>query len=151
MDITVARELVQNLRRNGYRAHLKAEVVPSTTDFALSADQRVAVVGADGRARWAFVPGGRVVFSGGLKGDHSIDLLASSPERVLAHWEGYCEANGLLKPKVGQRVEFPSGSSRSGYRFGRVLKVGSKRAVVSFTYKHGGESTKSVAFEDLRF
>jgi len=35
----------------------------------------------------------QVIFSGGKFGDHSLNLNVSSPERIKAHWEGYCEAN----------------------------------------------------------
>lgn len=164
MDIQEARKLARNLRRHGKMA-LSVEVVPAATESVPQyqngrqwgymevdrANQKVAVVGEDGRARWQYVVGGRVVFKGGKSGEHSIDISVSSPERVLAHWEGYCEANGMLKPEVGQLVSFPSGSARAGIRFGRVIKVGTKRALVAFTYKHGGKSTKSVSFNDLGF
>jgi hypothetical protein len=155
MDIQAARKLALDLRRHG-RMRLSVEVVPNDTKFTDwgmvredKADQKVAVVDENGRARWQYVVGGRIVFKGGAKGEHSLDLLASSPERILAHWEGYCEANGMLKPVVGQVVSFPSGSHPSGVRMGRVLKVGSKRALVAFTYKHGGKGTKSVPFNEL--
>lgn len=34
----------------------------------------------------------RVVFTGGQHGEHGIWLSVSSPARIQAHWEGYCEA-----------------------------------------------------------
>lgn len=38
---------------------------------------------------------GRIVFTGGKTGEHSIDARAaiSSADRVLAHWRGYVENN----------------------------------------------------------
>lgn len=36
--------------------------------------------------------GHRIHFVGGAKGEHSIDVEVSSPERVMAHWEGYLSA-----------------------------------------------------------
>jgi hypothetical protein len=42
----------------------------------------------------AKIEGGRVLFTGGKYGDHSLQLNVSSPERIHAHWEGYCESNG---------------------------------------------------------
>jgi hypothetical protein len=36
----------------------------------------------------------RVVFKGGEHGEHSLDRLSSSPERIRIHWQGYCENNG---------------------------------------------------------
>ena len=41
----------------------------------------------------ASVSAGRVVFTGGKFGPHSLDAGASSADRVLAHWEGYCAAS----------------------------------------------------------
>lgn len=35
----------------------------------------------------------QVVFSGGSGGKHSLWLSVSSPERIKAHWDGYCENN----------------------------------------------------------
>lgn len=37
---------------------------------------------------------GQVVFTGGRYGDHALNLSVSSAERIVAHWEGYCERNG---------------------------------------------------------
>jgi hypothetical protein len=50
-----------------------------------------------GRSLRADVEGGRLVFSGGTQGVHSIDVGVSSLARVLAHWEGYCENNGCRR------------------------------------------------------
>jgi len=36
----------------------------------------------------------QVIFSGGSKGEHNLWLSVSSPERIKAHWDGYCLANG---------------------------------------------------------
>jgi hypothetical protein len=36
----------------------------------------------------------RIVFKGGKHGEHSLDRLGSTPERIKAHWQGYCENNG---------------------------------------------------------
>lgn len=96
----------------------------------------------------------RVVFSGGLTGDHSIWLSVSSQERILAHFEGYCEANGMDAPKVGQLVRFPSPSNwqAGGTRLGRVVKVGPKRAVVAYKFKHGGQGApRAIPIADLVF
>jgi hypothetical protein len=45
----------------------------------------------------------QVIFSGGKFGEHSLWLNVSPPERVQAHWEGYCEANDA-KPVNPQKV-----------------------------------------------
>lgn len=147
MEPNSVHKLSYSLRRQSRSGvKLRADVVEEK-------DQKVAIVGEDGRARWQYVTGGRIVFKGGKDGEHSLDILASSPERILAHWEGYCEANGLLKPTVGQSVRFPSASASSmgGWRTGKVVKVGSKRAYIEFTYKHGGAGKAIVSFNELRF
>lgn len=99
------------------------------------------------------VKSAKIVFSGGAKGGHEIWLSVSSLERIVAHFEGYCEANGMLTPEVGQIVAFPSASNwrSGGYRTGKVLSVGPKRAVVAYKFKHGGETTKTVPIADLKF
>ena len=93
-----------------------------------------------------------VVFKGGLYGEAQIWLSVSSEERIRAHFEGYCQANGLrLVPEVGSQVVFPSGSSPTGFRLGRVLSVGPKRAVVSYKFKNGREATKAVSLTLVQF
>ncbi len=95
--------------------------------------------------------GDRIHFTGGSQGEHSLAIDVSSAERIQAHWEGYCENNTQV-PVVGQVVSFPSGSSPTGSRRGRVTKVGPKRATVEYSYKHGGKAApKSVPIVDLRF
>lgn len=105
-------------------------------------------------ARAGWLRSDRIVFSGGKDGPHSLDVAASTPERILAHWQGYCENNGLrAAPQVGDTVHFPSASAwqAGGYRKGRVLKVGPKRVRVAFTYKHGGKAETTVRISELRF
>lgn len=83
---------------------------------------------------------------------HSIDVFTSSPARVLAHFEGFCrtvKTGDCFRANVGDRVEIPHGSSRSGYRTGSVVKVGPKRATVRFVYRHGGVGQVSVGHEDV--
>jgi len=36
----------------------------------------------------------QIVFKGGKHGEHSLTRLGSTPERIKAHWQGYCENNG---------------------------------------------------------
>lgn len=103
-----------------------------------------------GRYLKATIEGDRVVFTGGRSGGHSLWLDASSAERVQAHWEGYVEANTDV-PRVGDLVRFPSASAPGGMRKGRVVKVGPKRAVVAYRFKHGGQAApRAVPFADLR-
>jgi len=105
----------------------------------------------------------RVVFEGGASGSASLLLEASSDERIEAHFAGYCEANGCLKPRVGAKVLFRSASSPSGWRSGTITKVMETRAEVAFFYTYQvraaakrGErpstpSTTKVRFEHIRF
>lgn len=102
-------------------------------------------------AGWAWRPKARVVFSGGRYGEHAIDLYASDAARVLAHWAGYCQASGMLKPSAGDTVGFSSGSSPDGRRFGRVVRTGPKRALVAFKYKSGRASERWVSFDKMLF
>ncbi len=97
----------------------------------------------------ADVVGDRIVFSGGRQGSHSIDIGVSSQARVLAHWEGYCENNGMPAPKEGATVKF-IGNTGKLYK-GIVTKLGTKRAAVDFHYRHGGKDHANVPLADLRY
>lgn len=92
---------------------------------------------------------GRIVFSGGTQGVHSIDAGLSSAQRVLAHWEGYCENNGMALPVVGQRVEFVGNNGCLYY--GTVTHVGPKRVGVDFKYRHGGKGKANMRHSQIRF
>lgn len=94
---------------------------------------------AQGRCLRADIEGDRIVFTGGRDGAHSLAISVSSAERVQAHWAGYCE-NNTLRPVVGEYVVFPSGSSPTGKRRGKVVKVGPKRVTIEYRYKHGGQA-----------
>lgn len=97
----------------------------------------------------ADVKDGRMVFSGGSQGVHSVDLRVSTLARVLAHWEGYCENNGMPAPRTGEKVTFV-GKSGCTYR-GTVAVTGPKRVLVDFCYRHGGAGRAKVRLGDLRF
>jgi hypothetical protein len=97
----------------------------------------------------ADVEGDRIVFSGGREGSHSLAIDVSSPERVLAHWEGYCENNGLPRPTVGQKVLFVGATGKT--YVGRIVKVGTKRVHLEFKYRHGGNGKATVRLGEIRF
>jgi hypothetical protein len=145
MTVQAARELCYELVRT-----LLTDRGRQTIKARVETTEEVAAVFENGRYVQRRVESGRIIFEGGLTGSHALELSVSSEARVRTHFEGYCENNGCFKPSVGQKVDFPSGSARSGWRTGRVVKVGTKRAVVAFTYKHGGESTATVSFDKLR-
>ncbi len=173
MNITEAEKVCTSLRRFTNltrKATLRADVVcPMMDEYPVGDSRRVVyadgttrqvpkatkrvVVYENGKPVWRLGVDARIVFRGGKNGDHSIDVSVSDVERVLAHWDGYCEANGLAKPRVGQVVKFFSGSASKlgGYRTGRVVKVGPKRAVIAFKFKHGGESTVTLPFHEIVF
>ena len=103
-----------------------------------------------------FREGDAIVMAGGRHGPHSINVTVSSAERLLVHWKGYVEDQGLSlgpdytrssskspqaptmkpgeDPLVGQWVSFPSKSSKSGWRRGQVLKVTPKRVLIAFRF-----------------
>lgn len=93
--------------------------------------------------------GSRVVFSGGKRGTHDIDG-DSSTARVLAHWAGYCEANGLrATPAVGELLHFARGM------FGAwpavVAAVHRSRVTLSYRTRRGNACKCTVAIADLYF
>lgn len=94
---------------------------------------RMLVTDSKGREKWELGPGSSIVFKGGLYGPHSLDLRSSTPQRVMAHWEGYLEASGLSAlPKIGQTVTFQSSSSSTGLRTGKVRRLGPRRATIRY-------------------
>jgi hypothetical protein len=140
-----ARVLVDSLYRSGLSA--KLESYPS----------RLPVRGDDGHLAYGtYVESFRVVFTGGSRGEHSIDLSVSSRERILAHWRGYCEANSVRPvPRVGERVAFPRSSRLRRLvgpeRTGRVLSVAETTVRVAFTYAYGRRSERTVPISALNF
>lgn len=131
---------------------LKAAELCAMTEseaFALALDlRRSARVRTGGTVRLrADVEKDRIVFSGGSKGTHSLAFNVSSPDRVRAHWEGYCEANGAPRPIVGQRVAFV-GANGTAYT-GTVTKAGPKRVTLTFRFRHGGESSTTRPYHEV--
>lgn len=111
--------------------------------------ERRAVV-RDGRPVWGMVEAPYVIFFGGDRGEHTIQ--ADNPERVQAHWEGYCIANRVRADRVGQRVDFEHGSAgraMGGIRTGTVVSVGPKRVKVEFKYKNGRVTQHDVKHESV--
>lgn len=106
---------------------------------------------ANGRIIHTRIEADRVVFDGGARGQHSIDLSVSSTARVLAHWHGYLAANGWTEPRVGDRVLFPHGRLE---REGKVVAIGPERARIAFRYKNrrptSAPSEVAVRLEDVR-
>lgn len=147
MDIATAQTLCLSLRRTTLYKDTKlvANIVEVGTENV--------IITIDGKLTWQRRTNARIVFSGAKSGEHSLDVYASDEARVLAHWAGYCENNGLHKPQVGQIVAFPSGSAHhwGGFRQGRVIKLGPKRAVIAYRFKNGHKTTITLPFSELRF
>lgn len=99
--------------------------------------------------------GDEIVMEGGKWGGHSIRASVSSGERLLAHWKGYVENQGLSLgpgytpaslsvsreriPAVGQWVSFPSKSAKSGWRRGQVVRVTGKRVLIAYRFNYERE------------
>lgn len=111
--------LLWTLERRGRGVHLRAELR---------------------RDVWAFDNADvELVFTGGKTGEHSIWLSVSPPDRIMFHWNGYVANNGLTI-EVGQRVKFPSRSSPSLDRIGRVAAVTPTRALIEYKFKDGRDA-----------
>lgn len=125
----------------------------SRTKFAVRVEVRVDPLYCERFAKdgkWAYRHKAQIVFTGGSQGEHSIDLYASDEARIQAHFEGYCQNNGVFAPRQGQRIAFPSGSAACLYRVGRVERVGAKRALVAYTFNSGRKAApKWVPFSDI--
>lgn len=68
---------------------------------------------------------------------------AKTPQKLAAEFRrGRCE--------IGSLVSFKSGSAPSGWRTGRVVKCGTHRATIAYTFYNGRETSKSIRYEDLK-
>jgi hypothetical protein len=75
---------------------------------------------------------------GDVLSTHSLSLGATSEDRAVAHYEGFCENYGF-GIKEGDRVYMPSASATSGYRWVKVTKVTGRRLHFRGKYLHGGD------------
>ncbi|HSX23418.1 MAG TPA: hypothetical protein VLE97_11645 [Gaiellaceae bacterium] len=117
------------------------------------ADALIASLPQPGNLR-LYRDGDRIVMDGGKWGPHLISVGVSSAERLLTHWKGYVENQGLslgpgysrLLPlgssqerdyQPGDRVAFSSASysAAGGWRPGIVVRATPKRVLVEFSYK----------------
>jgi len=122
LNLEEARKLSYTLRRNGNNLKLRAEVRDD-----------------------------RIVFSGGKQGEHSLAVTVSSKARVLAHWEGYIENNGLrLAPKKGERVYFVTGSQNYP-RIGLVVSATRQWVSVAFKYNYGRKTVRKMRLSEVTF
>lgn len=110
-----------------------------------------------------FREGDQIVMSGGKWGPHSISAKVSSAERLLTHWRGYVENQGLSlgpgytteRPSValvphlksserdyqpGDKIAFSSpsytGKGHHGWRPGVVVRATPKRVLVEYSFKY---------------
>ena len=87
------------VRRNDLRTRIAAEHAATR---AANAAAIMALPITAGPLR-AEIRGEWVVFTGGSRGEHRLDLLVSDAARAWAHWHGYCANNGVAVP-----VEMPT-------------------------------------------
>jgi hypothetical protein len=113
--------------------------------------------------------GDQIVMDGGKWGPHSLSAKVSSAERLLVHWKGYVENQGLtlgpgytaarpapaLIPHLksserdyapGDKIAFSSpsysGKSAHGWRPGSVVRATPKRVLVEYSFKYDLEEAR---------
>ena len=116
-----------------------------------------------------FREGDQIVMAGGTWGSHSLSAKVSSAERLLTHWKGYVENQGLslgpgytterpsptLIPHLkssereyqpGDKIAFSSpsysGKGAHGWRPGTVVRATPKRVLVEYSFKYDLEQAK---------
>lgn len=105
-----------------------------------------------------FREGDQIVMAGGRWGSHSISAKVSSGARLLTHWKGYVENQGLSlgpdyytapKPSAlapdyrsGDKVMFESASAPKGWRGGTVIRATPKRVLVEYSFKRDLEDAR---------
>ena len=133
------------------------------------ADNLIATLPKPGALR-LFREDDRIVMDGGMWGAHTLSAKVSSAERLLVHWKGYVENQGLslgpgytterpsptLIPHLmkgsdrdyqpGDKIAFSSpsysGKSAHGYRPGTVVRATPKRVLVEYSFKYDLEQAK---------
>ncbi len=55
--------------------------------------------GRDGLTMSLTIENGYFVMDGGQWGRHTLSIAHTSDERLRAHWDGYCQASGWIKPR----------------------------------------------------
>jgi len=109
-----------------------------------------------------FREGDAIVMAGGKWGSHSLSVPVSSGQRLIIHWKGYVENQGLSLGSDYGRAETPrsprqtgtdladfqpgekitfyspsySGKGARGYRPGTVVRATPKRALVEYSFKY---------------
>lgn len=106
----------------------------------------------------------RIVMEGGKWGPHLISVGVSDGARLITHWKGYVENNGLsLGPdytrtetprtaremgaaladlQPGEKVMFESASAPKGWRGGTVVRATPKRVLVEYSFKYDLEDAR---------
>ena len=132
------------------------------------ADNLIATLPKPGKLR-LFRENDQIVMAGGTWGSHSLSAKVSSAERLLVHWRGYVENQGLslgpgytterpspeLIPHLktserdyqpGDKIAFSSpsysGKGAHGWRPGTVVRATPKRVLVEYSFKYDLEQAK---------
>ena len=140
------------------------------------ADALIASLPQPGNLR-LYREGDRIVMDGGKWGSHLISVGVSSAERLLVHWKGYVENQGLslgpgytterpspeLIPHLksferdyqpGDKIAFSSpsysGKGAHGYRPGTVVRSTPKRVLIEYSFKYDLEQAKKAGQEPRR-
>jgi hypothetical protein len=129
---------------------------------SVEADNLIASLPKPGGLR-LFREGDRITMDGGKWGPHSLSVPVSNGQRLLAHWKGYVENQGLSlgpdygrteKPRSaaeaardfepGDKVTFYSASysAAGGWRPGTVVRATPKRVLVEYVYKYVADKVR---------
>jgi hypothetical protein len=142
----------------------------------VEADNLIATLPKPGGLR-LFREDDRIVMDGGKFGPHTLSAKVSSAERLLVHWKGYVENQGLtlgpgytaerpapaLIPHLksserdyepGDKIAFSSpsysGKGDHGWRPGVVVRATPKRVLVEYSFKYDLEQAKKTGKEPRR-
>jgi hypothetical protein len=137
MDIDEAKKLAETLR-TARAARGQSQWTNQLWAHVVEDEPRMGVVlDATGRPRRGVTRSARIIFEGGKRGPHSLDVATSSRERILLHWTGYVissrDTSGL---RVGASVRFMRG--KYGWYEGKVVKLGRLIATIRYRMKNGG-------------
>lgn len=148
MNIDEAKELAETLRTRRAVRDLSQWANELYAHVVEGKPVRGVVLDREGRPRPGMVGSARIVFEGGKRGPHSLDVATSSRERILSHWEGYVESSRDTRGlRVGSRVSFKRG--KYGWYEGKVTTLGRLIATIRYRMKNGGYATWTAPKTDV--
>ena len=91
---------IETTERAARQSEIRASIAAEQAATRRANAAAIATLPMTAGAMRAEIRGEWVVFTGGSRGEHRLDLLVTDTARAWAHWHGYCAANGVTVPEA---------------------------------------------------